>query len=46
LTTFDADHYSGFNPKIEHYDYKFLGERTMLAPVNVARCRARAYCSG
>ncbi len=27
----DPDHYSGFNPKTEEYDYKFLGEKNMLA---------------
>jgi hypothetical protein len=27
----DPDHYSGFNPKTEEYDYKFLGEKEMLA---------------
>jgi hypothetical protein len=34
--TFDADHYSGFNPKTEQYDYKFLGEKEMLASVHAA----------
>ncbi|HUO04440.1 MAG TPA: DUF1329 domain-containing protein [Candidatus Binataceae bacterium] len=29
--TTDPDHYAGFNPKIEEYDYKFLGEKPMLA---------------
>ncbi|MGB8411407.1 MAG: DUF1329 domain-containing protein [Candidatus Binatus sp.] len=29
--TFDADHFAGFNPKTEQYNYKFLGERQMLA---------------
>jgi hypothetical protein len=29
--TWDPDHYSGFNPKTEEYDYKFLGEKEMLA---------------
>jgi hypothetical protein len=33
-TTFDPDHYSGFNAKTEEYDYKFLGEKDMLASVN------------
>jgi hypothetical protein len=28
---FDPDHYSGFNPKTEQYDYRFLGEKEMLA---------------
>jgi hypothetical protein len=32
--TFDPDHYSGFNPKTEQYDYKFLGDREMLAVVH------------
>ncbi len=27
----DPDHYSGFNPKTEWYDYKLLGEKEMLA---------------
>jgi len=29
--TYDPDHYSGFNPKTEEYDYKFIGEKEMLA---------------
>lgn len=33
-TAYDPDHYSGFNAKIEEYDYKFLGEKTMLASVD------------
>ncbi len=33
-TSFDPDHYSGFNAKVEEYDYKFLGQKTMLASVN------------
>ncbi len=32
--TFDPDHYSGYNPKTEQYDYKFLGEKNMLACVH------------
>ncbi len=32
--TYDPDHYSGFNPKTEQYDYKFLGEKEMLACVH------------
>ena len=32
--TWDPDHYSGFNPKTEQYDYKFLGEKEMLAVVH------------
>jgi hypothetical protein len=32
--SFDPDHYSGFNPKVEQYDYKYLGERSMLASVH------------
>jgi hypothetical protein len=31
--TWDPDHYSGFNPKTEQYDYRFIGERRMLACV-------------
>ncbi|HYB89430.1 MAG TPA: DUF1329 domain-containing protein [Candidatus Binataceae bacterium] len=34
--TFDPNHYSGFNAKIEEYNYKFLGQKTMLASVNAA----------
>jgi hypothetical protein len=30
----DPDHYAGFNPKVEEYNYKFLGERQMLASVH------------
>ena len=29
----DPDHYSGFNPKTEEYNYRFLGEQQMLATV-------------
>jgi hypothetical protein len=29
--TWNPDHYSGFNAKTEEYNYKFLGEREMLA---------------
>ncbi len=32
--SYDPDHYSGFNPKTEEYDYKFLGEKQMLASVH------------
>jgi hypothetical protein len=32
--TFDPDHYSGYNPKTEQYDYRFLGEKNMLACVH------------
>ena len=32
--SFDPDHYAGFNPKTEQYNYKFLGERQMLASVH------------
>ncbi|HUY26796.1 MAG TPA: DUF1329 domain-containing protein [Candidatus Binataceae bacterium] len=34
LTTFDPDHYSGFSAKVEEYNYKCLGQKTMLASVN------------
>jgi len=30
----DPDHYSGFNPKTEQYNYKFMGEKNMLACVH------------
>jgi len=30
----EPDHYSGFNAKTEEYNYRFLGERQMLASVN------------
>ena len=29
--SWDPDHYSGFNPKTEQYNYKFIGEKEMLA---------------
>jgi Protein of unknown function (DUF1329) len=32
--SYDPDHYSGFNPKTEEYDYKFLGEKQMLGSVH------------
>ena len=32
--TWDPDHYSGFNPKTEQYNYKLLGEKEMLACVH------------
>jgi hypothetical protein len=32
--SYDPDHYSGFNPKTEEYNYKFLGEKQMLASVH------------
>jgi uncharacterized protein DUF1329 len=31
---FDPDHYSGFNAKIEEYNYRYLGQRPMLASVH------------
>ena len=34
--SWDPDHYSGFNPKTEEYNYKFLGEKNMLACVHAA----------
>ncbi|HUY27682.1 MAG TPA: DUF1329 domain-containing protein [Candidatus Binataceae bacterium] len=34
--TWDPDHYSGFNPKTEEYDYNFLGEKNMLGCVHAA----------
>jgi Protein of unknown function (DUF1329) len=35
-TAFDPNHYSGFNAKVEDYNYKYLGERNMLASVDAA----------
>jgi len=32
--SYDPDHYSGFNPKTEQYNYRFLGEKEMLASVH------------
>jgi hypothetical protein len=32
--SFDPDHYSGFNPKTEQYNYKFLGDKQMLATMH------------
>jgi hypothetical protein len=32
--SFDPDHYSGYNPKTEQYNYKLLGEQEMLACVH------------
>jgi Protein of unknown function (DUF1329) len=35
-SAWNPDHYSGFNPKTEAYNYKLLGERNMLATVHAA----------
>ncbi len=32
--SWDPDHYSGFNPKTEQYDYKLIGEKQMLGTVD------------
>jgi Protein of unknown function (DUF1329) len=32
----DADHFAGFNPKTEQYNYRLLGEKDMLACVHAA----------
>jgi len=32
--SYDPDHYSGFNPKTEQYNYRFLGDKQMLAAVH------------
>ncbi len=32
---FNADDAEGYNPKVENYNYKFLGERPMLAAMHV-----------
>ncbi|HYB91589.1 MAG TPA: DUF1329 domain-containing protein [Candidatus Binataceae bacterium] len=31
--TFDADHYSGFNAKVEDYEYRLLASKRMLMPI-------------
>jgi hypothetical protein len=36
LTTWDSDHAGGFNAKPQEYNYKFLGERQMLACAHAA----------
>jgi hypothetical protein len=36
IVIFDPDHYSGFNAKVEEYNYRFLGEKSMLGVVNAA----------
>jgi len=33
-SAWNPDHYGGFQPKIQGYNYKFLGQKTMLACVN------------
>jgi uncharacterized protein DUF1329 len=35
-TAFDPDHYSGFNAKLEEYDYRLIGEKNMLGCVHAA----------
>ena len=32
----NPDHYSGFNAKTEFYDYKYLGEKNLLACAHAA----------
>jgi hypothetical protein len=32
--TWDPDHYSGFNPKTQEYNYRLLGEKNMLGSVH------------
>ncbi len=41
--SFDPDHYSGFNPKVEFYNYRFLGEKQMLFCVH-AKYSPEATC--
>ena len=33
-SAWNPDHYSGFNPKTEAYNYKFLGEKDLLAVIH------------
>ena len=34
IVVFDPDHYSGFNAKVEEYNYRFLGSKSMLGVVH------------
>jgi hypothetical protein len=34
IVVFDPDHYSGFNAKVEEYNYRFLGAKNMLGVVH------------
>jgi hypothetical protein len=34
IVVFDPDHYSGFNAKVEEYNYRFLGEKNLLGVVH------------
>ena len=34
--SWDPDHYSGFNAKVEEYNYRYVGEKNMLACVHAA----------
>ena len=34
--SWDPDHYSGFNAKVEEYNYNYVGEKNMLACVHAA----------
>jgi len=34
IVVFDPDHYSGFNAKVEEYNYRFLGQKQMLGVVH------------
>jgi hypothetical protein len=34
--SWDPDHYSGFNAKVEEYNYNYVGEKNMLATVHAA----------
>ncbi len=36
IVVFDPDHYSGFNAKVEEYNYRFLGVKNMLGVVHAA----------
>jgi hypothetical protein len=36
IVIFDPDHYSGFNAKVEEYNYKFLGQKSMLGVVHAS----------
>jgi len=36
IVVFDPNHYSGFNAKVEEYNYRFLGEKNLLGVVHAA----------
>ena len=45
LSTWDADHAGGFQAKLQEYNYKFVGEREMLAVANAVNSPAHPCAS-